>query len=254
MRTLTVFSWGYWGWGTHTSDFVRAVDATERRRGMRPPIFVDIRFSRSVRAPGFRENAFAEIVGRGRYRWLRKLGNANIGTKKRVAKIADPTGIEDLRQFVLDAHRQRRRVIFFCSCERPCHCHRSIVAKRLHAHAARKRTPIKVIEWPGGEPASIKLAVSAKATRNVLRNANRMPLGGVSANTQRKLASLPWCSRVELHSDDTAFGIVSGPAQLAAAGWYLPVIAPDFSSETYSVRELKSLAGQLRKSLGYAER
>jgi hypothetical protein len=49
------FSWGYWGWESHTREFVRAVDAVERSRGMRPPVFADVRFSRSVRAVGFRD-------------------------------------------------------------------------------------------------------------------------------------------------------------------------------------------------------
>lgn len=253
MRGLTAFTWGYWGWGTHTAEFVRAVDAIERTRGKRPPIFADIRLKRSVRAPGFRDNALEELVGISRYRWLRKLGNANIGTRKR-AKIADLSGIEDLRQLVIDAHQKKRRVIFFCNCAVPCDCHRSIVAKLLHKSATRKHTPIRVIEWPGGEPEAVKLAVPAKVVKTVLRGANRMPLDDVSARMRRKLASLPWCSRVELRCGDEAFAIVSGPAHLATTGWYLPVIGPDMSTETYSTRELKSLAFQLRKSLGYAER
>lgn len=252
MRGLTAFSWGYWGWGTHTSDFVRTVDAIERRRGKRPPIFADIRYSRSVRAPGFRDNALEELVGKRRYRWLRKLGNANIGTGKG-AEIADLSGIEDLRQLVIDAHQKKRRVLFFCSCETPCDCHRSIVAKLLHKSATRKHTPIKVIEWPGGESETPKLSVSTKVIKSVLRGANRMSLDDVSARMRRKLAALPWCSRVDLRCGDVTFAIVSGPAHLAA-NWYLPVIGPDMSTETYSARELKSFAIQLRKSLGYAER
>lgn len=254
MRRLTAFSWGYWGWGTHTSEFVRTVDAIERERGKRPPIFVDIRYLRSVRAPGFRDNALEELVGKGRYRWFRKLGNANIRTEKWVAKIADPSGIEDLRQLVIDAHQQKRRVVFFCACQSACECHRSIVAKLLRKTAARKRTPIKVVEWPGGEAETIKLVVPAKVMKSVLRGANRMSLDDTPATMRRKLASLPWCSRVELRCGDEAFAIVSGPAHLAATGWYLPVIGPDMRTETYSARELKSFATQLRKSLGYAER
>lgn len=255
MRGLTAFSWGYWGWGTHTADFVRAVDAIERRRGMRPPIFADIRYSRSVRAPGFRDNALAEIVGEGRYRWLRKLGNANIKNKNaRVAKVADPSGVEDLRQLVVEAHKQKRRVIFFCACESACNCHRAIVARLLRKNASRTRMPIRVIEWPGGEPETLKLEVSSKVIKSVLRNANRMSLADASARMQEKLKSLPWCSGVELRSNDVVFGIVSGPAHLAANGWYLPVIGPDFSGGALSVRELKSSAAQWRTSLGYAER
>jgi hypothetical protein len=93
---ITAFTWGYWGWGTHAVDFVRAVDFIEHRRGNRPPIFADIRFSRSVRAPGFSGGAFGKTVSTNRYRWMKLLGNANIGTGKRGARIADPAGIEEL--------------------------------------------------------------------------------------------------------------------------------------------------------------
>jgi hypothetical protein len=251
-RRLIAFSWGYWGWGTHTSEFVRAVDTVERERGKRPPIFADIRFSRSVRATGFRDNAFEETVGTRRYRWLRKLGNAYIGTGKKGAKIANPiSGIEELLQLVTDADRQRRRVIFFCACERPCDCHRMIVARLLHGVAARKRIPLTVIEWPGAEPGVIRLAVSENVIKSVMRGSNRIPLIDVSPRTLRTLMALPWCSRVELRSDDTALGIISGPPHLAAA-WYLPVIGPEASKVTDTVRDLKAEAIRLRESLHYA--
>ena len=251
MAKLTAFTWGYWGWGTHTSDFVRAVDAIEHGRGRRPPIFADIRYSRSVRAPGFRENAFEQTVGRGRYRWIRKLGNQNIGTEKRAAKIADLSGIEDLRRLVVDAHRQKRTVILFCACELPCICHRSMVAKHLHESAARKRTPITIIEWPGGEPETVTLAVSSKVITSVLRGARRIALTEFSPRIASRLVSLPWCSRVDLRSGDTSLGVVSGPAKLATS-WYLPVIDPESRMATDTARSLKANAARLRESLGYA--
>ena len=82
MRRLTVFSWGFWGWGTATPQLVAAVDAAERRRGFAPPLFVDIRFRRSGRAIGFKEHAFEQLLGRRRYRWMPTLGNSSIGTLK----------------------------------------------------------------------------------------------------------------------------------------------------------------------------
>jgi hypothetical protein len=72
MKDLTAFSWCYWGWGNHTPDFVRAIDDIERARGKQPPFFADIRFSRSVRAQGFRDAVFVDTVGKNKYRWLRK--------------------------------------------------------------------------------------------------------------------------------------------------------------------------------------
>jgi hypothetical protein len=53
---LTLFTWGYWGWGGSTRStrkLVQAVDVAEKKRGQKPPFFVDIRLQRSVRAKGF---------------------------------------------------------------------------------------------------------------------------------------------------------------------------------------------------------
>src|SRR5262245_13687400 len=180
MRKLTAFSWGYWGWGSRTRELVGAVDAVERSRGKRPPIFADIRLSRSVRAPGFRDAAFQEATGKNRYHWLRKLGNARIGSGRGGIKIADPSGVEDLLQLVFDADRQHRRVIFFCACERPSRCHRAVVARLLVKSASRKGIPLSVVEWPGEEPKTVNLAVSEKVVKSVLRGGNRVPLEGLS--------------------------------------------------------------------------
>jgi hypothetical protein len=50
MPTTTLFTWGYYGWGNATPQLVEAVDAVEHSRGFAPPLFVDIRIRRSVRA------------------------------------------------------------------------------------------------------------------------------------------------------------------------------------------------------------
>jgi hypothetical protein len=164
---ITTFTWGYWGWGTHAADFVRAADFIEHRRGYRPPIFADIRFSRSVRAPGFSGGAFGKTVGTNRYRWMKSLGNANIGTGKRGARIADPAGIEELLKLIIDADKDLRRVIVICACPRPCKCHRAIVARMLCRTGRRKRVPLTVVEWPGAEPKAIRLVVSTTIINNV---------------------------------------------------------------------------------------
>jgi hypothetical protein len=53
MDPLTLFSWGYWGWGSCVPQLLQDVDAVEAARGYGPPLFVDIRMSRDVRARGF---------------------------------------------------------------------------------------------------------------------------------------------------------------------------------------------------------
>jgi hypothetical protein len=221
MKEITAFTWGYWGWGTHTKEFVRVADAIERKRSFRPPIFVDIRFSRKVRAPGFREGAFQSVLGCSRYRWLKKLGNARIGSGKAGIRILDPGGVEGLLQIVVDAARERRRVIFFCACEEVRRCHRATVARLLLKAANRRRIRLSVVEWPGGEPKTISLRASQRAIRELVPAGVRIPLDGISNKDMPKLASLPWGSRVTLCSDKGSIAVISGPAKLGTY-WYLP--------------------------------
>ena len=49
--------------GQSHAHLVEAVDAVETSRGFQPPIFVDIRIRRSVRAAGFTGPAFEKLLG-----------------------------------------------------------------------------------------------------------------------------------------------------------------------------------------------
>jgi hypothetical protein len=133
-----LFSWGYWGWGTATSRFVDAADTVEAARGFTPPLFVDIRISRSVRAPGFRERVFEQTVGEKRYRWMKELGNKRIETHSGPSvQIVERSAASDLLDLSLDASKRNQRVIFFCACPKPgpTRCHRTTVAKLVHEEA-----------------------------------------------------------------------------------------------------------------------
>jgi len=125
-RMLTLFTWGYWGWGNATHELIRAVDATERRRGFKPPIFFDIRVSRSVRATGFQGSAFEQVLPRGRYRWFPRLGNERVTSHEAGCKIAEPFAAKILLEEALNHAGDNRRIIFFCACEFPRFCHRHI--------------------------------------------------------------------------------------------------------------------------------
>src|SRR5215213_1962920 len=93
---ITLFSFGYHGWGNHTADLVRAADAVEAARGFGPPVFVDTRVRRSVRAAGFTGNAFGKLLG-GRHVWIPRLGNEHVVTRTGpTIQIADPTAADDL--------------------------------------------------------------------------------------------------------------------------------------------------------------
>src|SRR5450759_2985969 len=118
MEPLTLFTWGYWGWGHATKQLIKAVDAVEAARGFKPPMFVDIRLSRSVRAPGFNGAAFENEVGSSRYRWLQSLGNVAI-KEGGALRIKDPAAAETLLDITEACARNDQRVLFFCACEFP---------------------------------------------------------------------------------------------------------------------------------------
>lgn len=116
----TLFTWGYYGWGNHTPQLVKAVDAVEASRGFQPPVFVDIRIRRAVRAKGFQGSKFEELLGQDRYRWMKSLGNEQIVKKSGPAiQIADPSAAEELLDLALEMAKQKRRLLFFCSCIYP---------------------------------------------------------------------------------------------------------------------------------------
>jgi hypothetical protein len=73
MKPITLFSWGYYGWGNATSRLVELVDSLEKSRGYKPTLFVDIRIRRAGRAPGFIGTGFEDLLGNARYRWMKSL-------------------------------------------------------------------------------------------------------------------------------------------------------------------------------------
>lgn len=226
MPAITLFSFGYWGWGNAVPQLVEAIDAVEKSRGYAPPIFADIRISRAVRAAGFDGNAFEKVVGPARYRWMDSLGNQAIKAGGEM-RIKDPAAADELLDLALEASKSKRRVVYYCACETPCRCHRYLVS-RLLVEAARKRSqPVEIVEWPGGEPAkdAIEIALPQAAFDKVRRGATSVPLP--AKVDLAKMAAVPWYSllAVRPEGDDEAptWRLVSGPARYKKTGWSLPV-------------------------------
>src|ERR1019366_5621079 len=97
MKATILFTWGYYGWGNHTPQLVDAVDAVETSRGFEPPLFVDIRIRRNVRAKGFVGSAFEKLLGPSRHHWMKSLGNKFIQTRTGPnIQIADPGAADAL--------------------------------------------------------------------------------------------------------------------------------------------------------------
>jgi hypothetical protein len=228
-QALTIFTWGYWGWGASTPQFVEAAGAVENARGYTPPVFVDVRISRSVRAPGFNGSRFEQTVGPSHYRWMPSLGNVAV-LEGGHDRIQDPAAAADLLDLAADHHAQGRRLLFFCSCEYPRGengrtCHRATVAGLVLQAAQRRGLDIEIIEWPGGEPGEpVRISVPAGVLRSLDAGQKSIRLG--EQFSLANVAGIPWYSVAEVSGKDRKHpsrDVLTGPAKFdKKRGWWLP--------------------------------
>lgn len=249
--TTTIFTFGYFGWGNHTADLVKAVDAVEKARGFQPPVFVDIRIRRAVRAPGFNGGAFGKLLGEDRYRWMNSLGNEAIVNRRlgRV-KIADPDSAVDLLQLARSSAKEGRRVIYFCGCRWPrmdgrLACHRTSVMQLLMRAARREERLLQVVEWPGGKPGHVDFNLEPELFSTIAKG--RMTIPRQRADVE--LRGLPWGSIATLRCGDDTIHRIVGPALRQTEQWVLPV-QPTRSDREFGFTELNAQAAKFRKSHG----
>jgi hypothetical protein len=222
-KKITIFSWGYWGWGSSAAQFVKGADAVEASRGYEPLLFVDVRLQRSVRAANFRGSAFEELVGETRYRWMKKLGNLAIADRSLgQIKIKDPHEAELLLDIAIENMKKNRRVLFFCACPFPKNCHRYEVGKLLIKAAKRRNLNLEVVEWPGGEPKEVQERVSGDVLKRLKNGAQILPLP--AQTDPAKGMGLPWGSIVEIMGDSESLCFISGPAIYKQEKWGFPVV------------------------------
>jgi len=223
MSAAVMFTWGYYGWGNATPQLIEAVDAVELSRGFEPPIFVDIRIRRNVRAKGFVGNVFEKRLGPSRHRWMKSLGNRFIVTRTGPEiQIAEPSAVAELLDLALESAGHNQRLLFFCSCQWPIACHRATVAGLVLAVAKERAVPVEIVEWPGGEPRQIDLDVTPQVLVAVRKGRMTVPLGKQPDLAQ--VAGLPWCSIAKLQSNGEKLHRVVGPAMRHPDQWVLPIL------------------------------
>lgn len=227
-NVVTLFSWGYHGWGNATPQLVQAIDAIEATRGFAPPVFVDVRIRRSVRAVGFRENAFGNLVGEGRYVWMKALGNERIVKRTGpLVQIADPAAAGNLLDRALAARKENRRVIFFCGCPWPkidgkLSCHRLTVTELLLTVARARKVPIRVVEWPGGVPENpVEIDATPDDYRRIRNGRQTIPMGKELLSAD--LLGVPWGTTATVACAGESFHRAVGPACRHRGEWCLPV-------------------------------
>jgi hypothetical protein len=248
----TIFTWGYYGWGNATPQLLAAVDAVEASRGFEPPLFVDTRIRRGVRAKGFIGTAFEKLLGPARHRWMRSLGNNWIESRTGPAiQIADPSAAAILLDLALEAAENRRRVLFFCSCQFPCEggqtaCHRETVAGLVLEVAGKRGQNLEVVEWPGGEAKETELEVVDKVFKSLHRGRATIPLG--DSPPLAAVAGLPWGSTVTVLCEGRSLRMLSGPAACQCGQWVLPVFG--LFADPANATEIESEAVKLRLERG----
>jgi hypothetical protein len=256
LKTIKAFTWGYYGWGSASKEFVRAVDSLERKRGFRPPVFIDIRISRSVRAANFRNGEFEKIVGCRRYVWERRLGNKRIITKKgKRIQIAMPSAAGDLLDRIITLDAQRRHVIMFCSCFQPLRgariaCHRVSVGELLLKEAAKRRIALDVSEWPGESPTSHETRTTPGQENALLQRATYVPIGPVEGRLPA-FVSLGWGSNIIFRSPDFYWNVITGPAYVRKGQWWLERRDQEMST---SKAKTRALSRDFCRNAGYGSR
>lgn len=250
MDTITIFRFGYEGWGNHTRELVQAADAVETSRGFSSPCFVDIRIRRAVRAAGFVNNNFGALLG-DRYRWMKQLGNRRILEGAPGIQIDDPSAADELLSIAVTTAEHRQRCICFCSCKWPkidgeIFCHRAAVDAPLFDAARRRGISLAVEEWPGGGPTRLELEVPKSLLQTVRRGARKsIPVTVTeSPGELGRLAGVGWASTAQLRAGDVEpVDVLVGPAQYATTGWQLPVLEALHASASDASRRWREAHG-----------
>jgi len=228
---LKAFTWSYWGWGSESKHFVRAVDWLEKKRGFLSPVFVDLRLARGGRAADFKGSEFEKIVGSRRCVWMPRLGNKRIATKKgKRIQIADPSAAETLLDLIIEKAKGRRRIVMFCACEQPLlkcddglpSCHRVEVASLLLKAAKKRGLKLELSEWPGGAPTTVRMKADEFPERALAGDARYIPIGSVGARMS-PLAALGWGSSIRFDTPSTFWRVLVGPAPVGKHQWRLQV-------------------------------
>lgn len=226
-KRITIFSWGYYGWGSATPQFVKAVDAVQTEQGLKPPIFVDVRLKRQGRAAGFKGTAFEKLLGLSRHRWMSSLGNLHIASHSgpRI-QIADPSAAEELLDHVIQADEDGRRLLFFCGCQWPriqgkTDCHRDRVSTLLLAAARRRGQSVEIVEWPGGKPEIIQLDLPS-ATYDAVAGAKQMSIPLGKRPDLARYGGLAYGTIIRIQNGPDASDILTGPALFQRGQWQLP--------------------------------
>jgi len=221
---LEIFSFGYWGWGNHVDKLKQLIDYSERIKGYSPPYFVDIRIRRAVRAVGFCDDNFKDVIGSRRYRWEKDLGNKSIITRKNYIEIQNPKVVQTLLELSLEKAKLKQRVIYFCACEIPSECHRNTITKLLINRARKQKKKIIVSEWPGvnTQIKSAEIHVDLLTFKSIKAGKKSIK----ASNILTPACITPWGTKAIIYCNesDEILEVYLGYSRYLKDGWYWQVL------------------------------
>jgi hypothetical protein len=230
------------------------IDESEAKAGFNPPVWVDIRHSRAVRATGFRGEALKLLIGDTRYVWMQELGNGAIDTDRLAeVKLNNPDAVRKLLALAVDKASEGGRLLFFCACHfpyfAPIDCHRAVVAELLIREARRAKVPLEVVEWPGGSPVHHRAEISEPLFKAIEKGRNFLPHDSLKPAIPM---ILPYCSILELYTStgDHSLLALTGPAGYHKS-WVLPVYALWSTEDHVQVEDVLAMARVHRSALGF---
>jgi hypothetical protein len=216
-------------------------------------VFVDIRLRRAVRAKGFRENAFENLLGFERYRWMRTLGNLSIRTGENTIRISAPEAAEQLLDLALDKRGEGRRIIFFCACDTPRHCHRHVVARLVLRAAYRRQVTARIVEWPGGPvptDVALELCVSPMEYDGIVGNKVWLPLPKTMALAE--VGAIAFGSVVKLQARGRGPAlVVLGKVRPQRGRWCIEALLAEEEGEGWTVVDAARSGRRERLALGH---
>lgn len=220
---------------------MKAVDQAEALRGFKPPLWIDIRISRSVRSAGFRGKEFADLL-KTRYLWMPELGNKRKKQRRKGIEIQNPAAAKGLLERALE--NRKRRIMFFCACRDPFSCHRYQIGKLVLTYAKAQKARVEVVEWPGGQAGTFTIDVSPATLRKIDRDAVKS-LSIPASMTLSAAALLPWGTIGTLQAGTEKAKVLMGPAFFNAAGSHLRIFPDEAGTRANS--------NSFRKQRGYAK-
>jgi hypothetical protein len=161
-RQPVIYTFGYSGWGPNVKKMKSIFNKHNQAIRGRNLRWIDVRYNRSVRAPGFNGSKIEKMLGSDNYLWIKNLGNKYASNNKNIKLLNPIKGYDELYKAVKDAEQNNLDLMIFCHCpyfhidiyeiNKNLYCHRKLIVDnaptKLIKYFPSKRGQEDFHEWP----------------------------------------------------------------------------------------------------------